>query len=547
MSDGTGPIGYVISVGGAQVGAALTRFHAQFGDAADGGEAAADGEAAVRIGALVKMRTPLSTIYGIVTRLTTDVEPGPAGPVERNIAEIDLMGESLDASRANGSTFFERGVSIMPTLGIPLVPAGPSDVALVYAQPSTRNVQIGTVHQDKATPAYLMINDLLAKHLAVLGTTGSGKSSAVALILRRILSGHPAGHVLLLDPHNEYRNAFPDLGEVIEPSNLSLPCWLLNLEEMEAVLIRAGDAADRDAQIAILRDAIVEAKRRFAGGGGAAVGITVDTPVPYRLTELIRIIDQAMGKLDKPDTTAPYLRLLARLDQITADKRYAFMFSGLLVRDTMPAVLSQMLRIPVQGKPLTIIDLSGVPSEIVDVVVSVVARMVFDFALWADRARRPPIMLVCEEAHRYIPEADNEETFESTKRALSRIAKEGRKYGVSLCLVTQRPSELSSTVVSQCGTLFALRMNNHKDQSFVEAAMPENGLGLLAVLPALRRQEAVVVGEGVTVPMRLRFDTLGPEHLPRSGDAPFAEAWAKETVDPSFVRESVDRWRRQAR
>ncbi|HEX9648035.1 MAG TPA: DUF87 domain-containing protein [Alphaproteobacteria bacterium] len=548
MAAGSVAIGHVISVGGAQVTAALSKFHAQFGDAAaEAADAAIDGDSAVRIGSLVKMRTPASTIYGIVTKLATDVEPGPAGPVERNIADIDLMGEILRGPKANGGPSFERGVSIMPTLGVPLMATDTSDVALVYAQPSASNVRIGTVHQDKTTPAYLMIDDLLAKHIAVLGTTGSGKSSAVALILRKILSGHPAGHVILLDPHNEYRNAFLDLAEVIQPENLSLPCWLLNMDEMAAVLVRGGDPADREAQLANLRDAIVEAKRRFAGRDADAHALTVDTPVPYRLTELIRIIDQSMGKLDKPDTSAPYLRLLARLEQINSDKRYAFMFSGLLVRDTMPAVMSRMLRIPVRGKPLTIVDLSGVPSEIVDVVVSVVARMVFDFALWAERDRRPPIMLVCEEAHRYIPEQDLGESFLSTKRALSRIAKEGRKYGVSLCLVTQRPSELSSTVVSQCGTLFALRMNNHKDQRFVEAAMPENGLGLLAALPALRRQEAVVVGEGVSVPMRLRFDTLPPEHLPRSGDAPFAEAWSKETVDPSFVLDSITRWRRQQR
>ena len=231
-----------------------------------------------------------------------------------------------------------------------------------------------------------------------------------------------------------------------------------------------------------------------------------------------------MGKLDKPDTAVPYFRLLARLDALNADKRFGFMFSGVLVRDTMPHVLSRILRIPVSGRPLTIVDLSGVPSEIVDVVVSVIARMVFDFAVWAERSRRPPMLLVCEEAHRYIP-VDDRRTFQATKSALSRIAKEGRKYGVSLCLISQRPSELEPSVVSQCGTLFALRMNNTKDQAFVEAAMPENGLGLMSALPALRRQEAVVVGEGVTVPMRLRFDTLKSDELPRSGDAPFAESW----------------------
>ena len=547
MDDASTPIGYVTSVGGAQVGVALTRFHAQFGAAGAAEEPGFSNGEDLRIGELVKLKTPISTIFGVVTKLGTEVEPGPSGPLERNMAEVDLMGEVMDSTVAEGRVQFERGVSVMPTLGLSLAPADSSDVKIVYAQPQTANVQVGTIHQDQTTPAFLMINDLLAKHFAVLGTTGSGKSCSVALILRKILTAHPAGHVVLLDPHNEYRSAFADMAEVIEPQNLSLPCWLLSIDEIASVMVRAGDEAEQQSQLNILKDTILESKRRYAGRDGDTAHFTPDTPVPYRLTDLIRIINDNMGKLDKADTSAPFLRLLSRLEQLNADKRFGFMFSGLLVRDSMPAVLSRFLRIPVEGKPLTIVDLSGVPSEIVDVVVSVISRLVFDFAVWSDRTRTPPLLLVCEEAHRYIPEDTDAYSFTSTKTALSRIAKEGRKYGVSLCLVSQRPSELSATVVSQCGTLFALRMNNTKDQDFVAAAMPENGLGLLAVLPALRRQEAVVVGEGVTVPMRLRFDTLNSDELPRSGDAPFAEAWEQERVPPEFVVETIDRWRRQQR
>lgn len=547
MDEASNVIGYVTSVGGAQVSVALSGFRVQGDRGGNGADSGFEDGEAVRIGELVKLRTSVSTIFGVVTKLGTEVEPGPSGPVERNIAEVDMMGEVLDASVEAGRIHFERGVSIMPTLGLPLTLAASSDVAMVYAQPETANVQVGAIHQDQVTPAFVMVNDLLAKHFAILGTTGSGKSCSVALILRKILTSHPAGHVVLLDPHNEYRSAFEDLAEVVEPQNLSLPCWLLTIDEIASVMVRAGDDAEQQSQVNILKDSILEAKKRYAAKETDTTYYTPDTPVPYRLTELIRLINDNMGKLDKADTTAPFLRLLGRLEQLNADKRFSFMFSGLLVRDSMPAVLSRFLRIPVEGKPLTIVDLSGVPSEIVDVVVSVISRLVFDFAVWSDRARTPPLLLVCEEAHRYIPEDDKAQSFASTKMALSRIAKEGRKYGVSLCLVSQRPSELSANVVSQCGTLFALRMNNTKDQEFVAAAMPENGLGLLAVLPALRRQEAVVVGEGVTVPMRLRFDTLSSTELPRSGDAPFAEAWAEERVPPEFVIETIDRWRRQQR
>jgi len=190
-----------------------------------------------------------------------------------------------------------------------------------------------------------------------------------------------------------------------------------------------------------------------------------------------------------------------------------------------------------------------VPSEIVDVVVSMLCRTVFDFALWSaagdtgDEAL--PVLLVCEEAHRYI--AADGAGFGPTRQVMARIAKEGRKYGVSLCLVSQRPSELSLDILSQCNTLFVLRMSNGPDQDFVRNALPESGLGLLNALPALRMQEAIVVGEGVTVPMRIRFNDLDPEHQPRSGAASFSRAWRAPPARPDIVAETVERWRHQTR
>ncbi len=222
------------------------------------------------------------------------------------------------------------------------------------------------------------------------------------------------------------------------------------------------------------------------------------------------------------------------------------MFSKLIVRDNMVEVFGRILRIPVSRKPITIIDISGVPSEIVDVVVSVLCHSIFDFALWSERSRALPVLLVCEEAHRYVPR-DDDTAFGPTKRAISRIAREGRKYGVSLCLVSQRPSELSASILSQCNTLFALRMSNERDHNFVRNALPDGALGLLSALPALRAQEAVVVGEGVTVPTRLRFDDLDPAHRPMSGTACFSRAWREDREQQSFVAETVDRWRKQAR
>jgi hypothetical protein len=220
------------------------------------------------------------------------------------------------------------------------------------------------------------------------------------------------------------------------------------------------------------------------------------------------------------------------------------MFEGLTVRDNMAEIISRFLRIPVSGKPITILDISAVPSEIVNVVVSVLARLIFDFALHSEREEAIPVLIVCDEAHRYIPR-DESSGFGPTRRAISRVAKEGRKYGVSLCLVTQRPSELSESILSQCSTVFALRMNNERDQRYVRSMLPDDAAGLLNALPTLRQREAIVVGEGVAHPMRIRFKDLEERHRPQGEAANFPEAWQNDLKGREFVGKIIERWRHQ--
>jgi DNA helicase HerA-like ATPase len=292
-------------------------------------------------------------------------------------------------------------------------------------------------------PAFVVTDSLLGKHFAVLGTTGAGKSCAVTVILRSILAEHPTGHVVLLDPHNEYASAFADMAELLNPSNLQLPYWLLNFEEIAHILVEPGE--QRFTQLALLKDAIVQAKRAMSPEDEY---LTVDTPVPYRLSDLISALQEGMGKFNKADGAASYLGLISRIEGLRSDRRYAFMFESLAVRDNMRQILAQLLRIPADGKPITIIDIAGLPSEVVDVVVSVLFRLVFELAAWSDRGAAPPVLLVCEEAHRYVPQ-DEVAAFAPTKRVISRIAKEGRKYGVTLCLVSQRPSEVAIGSLAQ--------------------------------------------------------------------------------------------------
>ena len=264
----------------------------------------------------------------------------------------------------------------------------------------------------------------------------------------------------------------------------------------------------------------------------------------FRSGDVDHLIDQAAGSLDKGQNPSSYLRVKARLKALRSDPRFGFLFPALSTRDNMERILSRLFRIPVAGKPLTIVDLSAIPSEILNVVVSVLCRMTFDFALWSERA--VPIMLVCEEAHRYCPR-DSKVDFEPARRALSRIAKEGRKYGVSLCLVSQRPSELAPAVLSQCSTIFALRLSNNSDQDFIRGALRESAIGLLDFLPSLRNAEAIAIGEGVPVPVRLCFDELPEESRPLSGSASFSMAWTNDVNDENFLASVVERWRQERR
>src|SRR5580704_3471131 len=520
-------IGRVVAVAGSQMTATL--------------EVDALTEDPVRIGAMVKVRSAHLDVIGTIG--TINAEGGGSAP--RSLIVVDLLGEIVPT--AEGRPQFSRGVTHYPVAGTPVRAATDADLTVVYTRPSATNVSIGTLYHDPRRSASIVVDELLAKNFAVLGATGSGKSCAVTLLLLAILAEHKYAHIVLLDPHNEYGKAFGGLAEIVNVDYLQLPFWLLDFEEAVGVLVRGGTAQEQEAQAIILKDAITSARCRFASEDLTSASITVDTPMPFKASDLIRLIDQAMGKLDNPDNSAPYLRLRTRLESLRDDRRFAFMFSDWLVtRDTLSQIVGRLLRIPVDGKPITVIDLSGIPSEIADVVVSLTCRLTFEFSLWSERERRPPVLVVCEEAHRYVPAAQSV-GFAAAARAITRIAREGRKYGVALALISQLPSELSPQALSQCGTVFALRLGHYLDQRFMATALPDAARGMLAALPSMRTQEAIVFGEGVRLPMHIRFDDLPPERRPRSDSAQFSRAWQTESADAEFLEEGIRRWREQTR
>lgn len=502
-----------------------------------------------QVGSIIKVESGDVLVFGVVTSLRmVEADPASASQTHSDPSskwiDIELLGQGHKTGVRADEFVFERGVSDYPLPGQPVSLVTVEELRRIFAKPGEPAVQIGSVAQASGLPVYLLTNNLLGKHLAVLGTTGSGKSCAVTLLLRSIVRTYKNAHVILLDPHNEYARAFPNESELIDPTNLEIPHWLLNFEESVELFVGKTEYA-ATSQTNILKDALLKARRQFSSGILAEDHITVDSPVPYRLGDLADHVRAAMPSQDSKKES--YNKILAKMDTLRADRRFEFLLRpDETVKDNLAALVGELLRIPGEGRPLTIIDLSGVPSDVVDVVVSVLCRTVFDFALWNPDRDKMPLWLVCEEAHRYVPSRE-EAAFQPTKRALSRIAKEGRKYGVGLCLVTQRPSELAISVLSQCNTILALRLSNDQDRQFVQAALPDSVRSLVEALPALRNREALIVGEGVTVPVRLMLDELPEDQRPRSANVDFAKAWADDVSDEAAVAKAVTCWREQKR
>ncbi|WP_295443201.1 DUF87 domain-containing protein [Sphingorhabdus sp. EL138] len=459
-------------------------------------------------------------------------------------AQVDFLGEG-DEEKLTGKIYnFRRGVTRYPVPGSEVFAVSSTDLKQVYAADARANVEIGTVFPTKDIRGALYVDAMLGKHFALLGSTGPGKPTGAALILHKICDIAPEGHIVMIDPHGEYSAAFKNNGALFDVNNLAVPYWMMNLAEHCEIFV-TSDGDDRQTDYDILAKCLRQArsKNRIAETIGK---LTVDAPIPYLLSDLTNIIQNEMGRLDKATSSAPFMRLKNKIDELKPDPRYNFMFSGMLVGDTMAEFVGKIFRPPSYGKPISIIDVSGVPSDITSTVVAVLSRLVFDYALWSRNEPQRPILLVCEEAHRYIP-SEHLSKDSAVRSILERIAKEGRKYGVSLGLITQRPSDLAEGVLSQCGTIISMRLNNERDQAFVRAAMPEGARGFLDSIPALRNRECIICGEGVSIPIRVALDTLEEEKRPASDDPLFSQLWQETGGEAEMLQRVVRRWRAQGR
>jgi DNA helicase HerA-like ATPase len=492
-----------------------------------------------QVGSQIKIDSGRRWLLANVRRLK--VADAEAGVV---LADIDFLGEGDEDSNSGTLVNFKRGITAYPIPGSKVYPVTASDLKQMFAADERAHIEIGTVYPTKDVRAALYVDPFLGKHFALLGSTGTGKSTAAALIMHRICDQSPDGHIVMIDPHGEYSAAFKSHGELFNVDNLAMPYWLMNFEEHCEVFVTSS-GADRQRDTDILAKCLLQARARNRAAEGLSK-LTVDSPIPYTLSDLTGAITHEMGLLNKATDTAPFMRLRGKIDELKSDPRYQFMFSGMLVADSMGSFISRIFRLPAKGKPISIIDVSGVPSDIVSVVVAVLSRLVFDYAIWSRSEVQRPVLLVCEEAHRYVP-ADRTGGGQAVRKVLERIAKEGRKYGVSLGLITQRPSDLAEGVLSQCGTIVAMRLNNDRDQQFVKSAMPEGSRGFLDVIPALRNRECIVCGEGVSIPIRVAFDDLERDRRPASSDPLFSELWRQSGEEEAMVARVVKRWRAQGR
>src|SRR6476620_2162218 len=357
------------------------------------------------VGRFVSIRcAETSTIIAMITAVSC--ENLPTSDTYIASASVDLLGEILGGPERRK---FQRGVTNYPTIGDNVELITPEDLRTVYAPVGSDQIDVGTLQQDASVTAYVDIEELLSKHFAILGSTGVGKSTGVSLLLNEILKSRPNLRIFLLDVHNEYGRCLGERALVLNPRNLKLPFWLFNFEEIVDVLF--GGRAGVPEELDVLAEVIPIAKGIYTLYQNTdrlglkrvdpkQIGFTVDTPVPYRLVDLISLIDERMGKLENRSSRIIYHKLISRIETVRNDPRYAFMFDNANVGgDTMADVLRQLFRLHPDGKSMTVMQLAGFPAEVVDSVVSVLCRMAFDFGLWSDGA--VPLLFVCEEAHRY--------------------------------------------------------------------------------------------------------------------------------------------------
>ena len=518
-----------------------------------------------RIGSYVVIRQNAVQIIAMVTRMTeqealavpTIETPGEQNarlPFAKRLARLTPIG-SLDPEGR-----FERGVGQYPTTGAEVHAIGSAEIKKMFERFHAEGFEVGALTTHPLIKVSLHATNLFGRHLAILGQTGSGKSWTVASVVQKAVAEMPKAHIIILDLHGEYcwkredgtrHYAFDDaVVRHVDARDLEIPYWLMTYAELCDLLIDQTDYSAHN-QTAVFRDALRE--ERLAEGKRLGLPrTTLDTPIFFDIGEIRKAVEAKNGlvpgktnNMIKGPLTGAFDNFLMRLDSKLNDVRYDFLLKPKIRNNS--ASLSTLLRDFIGlGEPkvaVTVIDLSSVPFDVRPTVAAQIGRLAFEFNYWNPEYRDFPILLMCEEAHAYIPRV-SESQFAGARKSMERIAKEGRKYGVGLGVVSQRPHEVSETVLAQCGTFICLRITNPDDQAYIRRLVPESEGDLVSVLAGLGRGDALVLGEAVPLPTRLHFDEPNPP--PNSDDIDFYNGW-KDGPEDLDVDAIVKRWRSQER
>lgn len=555
-----------------------------------------------QIGAFVRIPLGYTQLYGVCTQVGADVVIRNT-TVDESILEVEpetplggyrwmtiaLFGEAVEGQ-------FDRGVGQYPTVGDEVHVVTSRDLEVIYKHhgPADDGLVIGRVAGSDGLPAVLRLSALVNRHGCIVGSTGSGKSNLVAVFLRALASGpFSSARVMVVDPHGEYASALPEsktrrigVGVSRPAARLRVPYWALPLDEL--IRIAMGPLNDRDAEH--IRERVRELKlaaSHHLASPPNEQAVTADSPIPFSIRRLWweledaerttyndraarpedrcdRLTEGDPESLEAPEyppatsnNTAPYLnpqrrgigRQLEFMRSRLLDSRFAFMFDasdeyhpdqdGHTEKD-LDSLLAGWVG---SDKPLTVIDVSALPSEVLGLVVGTMVALVYHTLFWGVNlpvgGKQQPLLLVIDEAHRFLPHGSDT----AASRACSRIAKEGRKYGVGLLIVTQRPSDVDPGVLSQCGTMIALRVTNGTDRSAVSSTVPDDLGGLTQLLPSLRTGEGLVLGDALQVPTRVRIQKA-PDR-PIGDDPVLPKAWMVERPDPSGYADALAGWRNQ--
>ena len=545
-----------------------------------------------QVGSFVRVPQGYQDLFGVVSEVGANAVPENLDSVDDTgrWMKVELVGEVV------GGTF-ERGVSQYPNIGDSVHLAVEEHLRKLYDIRGQGHIVIGTLASAESIPAKIALNELITRHSAVLGSTGSGKSTTIASLLRAITTStpesgeYPNARVLLLDVHGEYSVPLADVAQVfsVEPQygeeRLFIPYWALDSDDLLDFLTGGLEGNSETA----FTDKIYKLKLESHGSqkfpGVDSGSITVDTPLPFSLKKLwYDLIDFEITTFEGPNRDQPTQQDPGNPDTLTAptykphamgsvgpflnsqavgiqrplnllrsrvlDRRYGFLLrpgpwepdlDGKPTRD-----LDELLARWLGGeKPITILDLSGIPSSVLERLVGSILKIVYEALFWSREKSEGgisrPLLVVMEEAHRYL----SDRLKGTASEVVQRIVKEGRKYGVGAMVVSQRPSEVNETILSQCGTFFALRLSNPSDRARVQGTLPDGLVGLLDVLPILRTGEAIITGEAAKLPMRCRVTLPAKEHRPRSEDPNVSANWGMERREEGYER-VVASWRAQS-